>query len=576
MNLEAETQSREADIQFVDLTGNESNFCSIRMEGKRASFDNTDTPNISVLFCGHINNTSIVIDELNESKSTQRSVNTVFDLVRILYQSNKLQSFLKKLDGNFLGVILDRSKRKVIVFNDRNGLKPFYFFDQGSRISISTDVSSIIKDRRISYELDKLGLDCFLKLGYLVGSRTLIKNVNLGKPAVIYEIDRLAQKSTVFRYWSFRQIQSNTLSFNDAVEQLYSVVKSAVQNRVRGEERLCISLSGGLDSRLLLAESMNHIDKDKIFCYTFGNPKSRDIDYASKVAGVAGIEHRKYNFADRTWLSQRLKSVFKTDGMLDIRHLHGVEFLQDISEGADVNLNGYLGDVIAGGGFVHKPSRNVNVRRVQIKRYYGEFSKYAEIDDPYVDFDTIEPALITSRFRRFTNLGLIAANEFIEQKTPFMDNLVMDWAFSVPQEYRNRNKVYSEMLKRFYPQYFQEIPWQKTGKLVSQTPKSAYTIMNKVAKRLVPFIANKDKNSEYANYDTLISGSDFDGLYETVFNKLTTNTELPISQLINSSDQFNISYIQKNDHYTIALRKLTLLVYFEHLISNTSRSDRAS
>ena len=39
--------------------------------------------------------------------------------------------------------------------------------------------------------------------------------------------------------------------------------------------------------------------------------------------------------------------------MYDLKHMHGCEFLNELSKHIDINLNGYLGDVVCGGGWMN-------------------------------------------------------------------------------------------------------------------------------------------------------------------------------------------------------------------------------
>src|SRR5690606_7487568 len=59
---------------------------------------------------------------------------------------------------------------------------------------------------------------------------------------------------------------------------------------------------------------------------------------------------------------------------------------------------------------------------------------------------------------------------------PFFDNGVIELAFSLPDEYRENNRLYSAMLQKYFPKYFKDIPWQQTGKPAAITRKTSIPV----------------------------------------------------------------------------------------------------
>ena len=58
----------------------------------------------------------------------------------------------------------------------------------------------------------------------------------------------------------------------------------------------------------------------------------------------------------------------------------------------------------------------------------------------------------------------------------------MEFVFSIPDEYKLDNRLYSVMLHKFFPKFYKDIPWQQTGKpagVIKPNPLP-YRIANKV------------------------------------------------------------------------------------------------
>lgn len=84
-------------------------------------------------------------------------------------------------------------------------------------------------------------------------------------------------------------------------------------------------------------------------------------------------------------------------------------------------------------------------------------------------------------------MGTVNNLHSIDQRKPFLDNKVIEFIYSIPDEYRKNNKLYSAMLLKFFPQFYKDIPWQKTGK----------TIQKKVSNNLISKLMIKAKRIPY-------------------------------------------------------------------------------
>ena len=72
-------------------------------------------------------------------------------------------------------------------------------------------------------------------------------------------------------------------------------------------------------------------------------------------------------------------------------------------------------------------------------------------------------ASIDNSGRRFVSLGPKAAGRFYKSRFPFFDNDLMTCAFSIPEHMQANSTIYKKMLLAAFPDYFRDIPWQKTG-----------------------------------------------------------------------------------------------------------------
>ena len=182
------------------------------------------------------------------------------------------------------------------------------------------------------------------------------------------------QSWTKERYWSWNQISSRNLSFDHAVDKLADSLRAAVEKKIPNSGALGISLSGGLDSRTIL--SLIPPEKE-VTSYTFGMNKSLDVQLAKQVALKAGVPNQSFPLSQENWWDHKLESIWRSDGMKNLIHLHQSPVENEIAKLADWNMNGFLGGIAVGGIYAGITTNRVSDS--DAKRALGE---WAEFDDP--------------------------------------------------------------------------------------------------------------------------------------------------------------------------------------------------
>lgn len=112
----------------------------------------------------------------------------------------------------------------------------------------------------------------------------------------------------------------------------------------------CVPLSGGWDSRIILAALRKRLNRDEIFCISFGCPGQLDYDIGKNIADSVGVQHYPVNLnnIEVTWEGLK-KSVTKSawtyvpDGYVQ-------QAMFSIAEKINSTLwIGFLGDPLTGG-----------------------------------------------------------------------------------------------------------------------------------------------------------------------------------------------------------------------------------
>jgi len=413
-------------------------------------------------------------------------------------RQNELPKVLAAVDGYYTAVIYDRYQGKVQLISDRYGLKPLYVWNQGSSFCWASEIKAFLALPSFTPVICQDAFDCFMDLRHMMGDVTWFEHVTMMSPATILTFEIGSRRVQQKRYWSWSGIQTQKIGFQDAVKEAGRLLVTAVDKRVGENERTIVGLSGGLDSRLLLAAS----DNDKITgCYTMGIPGSPDVEIAKRVVALKSCRHWVFEMSAENWLDGRCEAVWRSEGMRSFIHIHEAGIFDHLKEVSDINLNGYLGDVVAGASWINRLNQRISRDTAQLK--YKRHHALDPISDPFYDIEHEDPYLINNRGRRATNMGLITGAVSTEQRIPFLDNELIRFLYSLPDEYRVKSRLYNAALLDLFPEYYESIPWQKTGIPISSSPGTLHKILRKARKGLLKYGLAHDR-SQFADYKNWI------------------------------------------------------------------------
>ncbi|RXK13601.1 hypothetical protein CP965_07330 [Halarcobacter mediterraneus] len=417
------------------------------------------------------------------------------------YISKTLPYFLKNLNGYFNCLIYDENINKLFLISDKYGLKPLFIYHYNNDFAFAAETKAILSLSFVNKKITKKAFNCFIDLGHFVGDTTWHKYIKMISPSTIFEYNLSNNKSKKSYYWNWSNVQKQNISFDNAINRLYNLFMNSMEMRLKGHKRIGLSLSGGLDSRLILASLQKLISKKQtITAFTFGTHNCDDMIIAKEIVKRFNINHKTYLFSNINWLEKRIPEVSKSDGMYSIMHMHGTEFRKDISTNIDVNFNGFLGDVILGASYIqrYKNFYNTKINDEIAKTIYGIYWKDSLVDKKYFNIDNTEPYMILNRGRRFIHGALAHSNHQIKQILPFLDNNLIDFIYSLPDEYRLNNKIYSAMLLKYFPELFENIPWQKTRRTLDN--KKSNLLPEQAFSRGYLTYANEIRKDKILNY----------------------------------------------------------------------------
>ena len=300
--------------------------------------------------------------------------------------------------------------------------------------------------------------------GYRLGDRTNVASVRMVDGATVQTI-RCGHRSTA-RYWSWRDIPAlRAAEMPEIVAAVHDRWQKAVACRTTDRARYGQTLSGGLDSRAVLAEAAGSREWTAI---TYGVPGCDDAKYAERAAAAVGATWVFRELYRGDWLRTRTDHVQATDGLIELGDLMHLESLALQRERFDVHVSGYIGDAVSGPTFAEvRTAADV----LAALPWYG-----ASISLPYeaargraqalIDgLDGAHPrfALFAHKLPQSTNRWTAAWRPWLRVRKPFIDYAFFDLCQGLPASLRVEGQLHERWLRRAYPTCFAAIPNQKTG-----------------------------------------------------------------------------------------------------------------
>lgn len=360
--------------------------------------------------------------EISSKYTHLQDLNILLDLYRV----NDDFSFLKQIDGCYSAVIYDTHKQKAHLITDRYGLSFIYWSIQNGRLFWGSELKAMLAFPDFSPKIDRQSVEDFFGIGQLLEDRTWFEGVELLSPGTVLTWNIKENSMSKHRYWQWSDIKPyrGKIDCDEIVEEVGRLFKIAVENRCRKDERIGLTLSGGLDSRAILAALSER--GDPVSAVTFGKKGCDDVRIASMAVKAKKANHHIVEIDKDNWLMGRTNGVWLTDGQMNLMHMHAVIARELLSSLFDVVLQGEGAAILSGVYFDGK-------------------------EDVYHKFD--------NRGRRFINVGNVMGQAILVPRRPYLDNNFFSFAASLPEDIRKDFKLYKKFLLKKYPDYFMKIPY---------------------------------------------------------------------------------------------------------------------
>ena len=246
---------------------------------------------IWVVFNGEIYNFRELRDEL-EARGHSFYTATDTETITHLYEEYGSRC-VEKMRGIFAFALWDECRRRLLLGRDRLGVKPLYYAQVGQRLIFASELKAMLQLPDVERNLNWASLSRFFTFLATPRSESIIAGVHKLEPGHIL-VALPNRKVYVERYWdvAFEPDYSRTEAY--FVSRLRELLAESVSLRLVSDVPLGAFLSGGIDSSAIVA-MMSRLSSGPVRTFSIGfrEDKYNELSYADLVAKKFGTEHHE-------------------------------------------------------------------------------------------------------------------------------------------------------------------------------------------------------------------------------------------------------------------------------------------
>jgi asparagine synthase (glutamine-hydrolysing) len=362
----------------------------------------------------------------------------------LVHVSEEELTFPKSLNGRFHGLLVNRANTTATLFNDRYGMHRIYYHQASEAFYFAAEAKAILTVLPHLRTADPRGLGEFVACGCVLEDRTLFREIQVlpTASAWVFQNGTLDRKD---KYFEASEWESQAPLEPEAYyKQLREVFSRNLPRYFAGRERVAISLTGGLDTRMIMA--WWKAPPGSLPSYTFGGPfrECQDVIIARRIAELCQQPYQVIAVGD-DFLSRFAhyaeRAVYLSDGCAAVNRgadLYANELAASI---APIRMTGNYGSEILRRLRAFKPSDPAP------GLFEPEFLSSVDLAKQTYGSLFHGHAVSFTAFRQapWYQYGLLALEQTqVSLRSPFLDNDLVQTAFRAPKSEIVKNDIFED------------------------------------------------------------------------------------------------------------------------------------
>lgn len=497
-----------------------------------------------LVFDGELYNTAEIREALNLEKRSPGAPEDQAALV-LLAMQRWGSAALQRFNGLFQLAFGDTQTQELIVSCDPAGLRPVYFAHKGEGLAFAPEVKALLTLPWVSREIDFEGVLSFLRHGFVLGDRTFFADIKVLPGGCFARFQR--GRLEIHRYFKMTFAEKSPWRETEICERFVETWRDVMHRQTQDNLRKGALLSGGLDSRLIVAG----LDAPAP-TFTMGQSNCQDYDVAKQTAAAAGCPNFFSPIIPNEVTIGLERAVYLTDGMFNCFHANVRHVLSRLAEKVDLVFDGIcpldsfynaieiplrrLMRKAEPSRWLHEAASSVDLRDIRLGKQQrlnlfdatcnGQFERAAQrdfLDDfiklqqPLVEGATslLDLFRFEERQHRLFGFGPFLLRSVVEVRCPYFDKKMLELMATMAPSHRSEDKpLHKYAIQQLAPR-LAEIPWERTGlPLTTGAVKTHLHLGGKLIRRQLQTWRESylEKITPGASADKMI---DYDGMLRT-------------------------------------------------------------
>ena len=305
----------------------------------------------TLIYNGEIYNHRALRHEL-EAAGAEFRTNSDSEVILIGYRYWG-DDLVRRLQGMFAFVLVDRRRNVAVAARDGFGIKPLYLRNAGGTVGLASEMRPLL--RLGAAEPDPAALHELIEFGWAAGDRSNLAGIERVRPGTILTVDLGSGTLTRRKYFDVRDTidptQDTAGSTESLLDEIDQTLRQSVSDHLMSDVGYTVQLSGGVDSSLIAAYGAElSPDQLRTFGIDLVGIKENERAWRDKVATACHLDHHEVAMDGRTFAEHLPRAVRHMEGPVP----HGgcvllMALCDEIRKASKIVLTGEGADEFFGG-----------------------------------------------------------------------------------------------------------------------------------------------------------------------------------------------------------------------------------
>jgi len=302
-----------------------------------------------IVFNGEIYNYLQLKSELEKTGSVFRTSSDTEVILEMYRQYG--EQCAARLNGIFAFAIWDKEQKKLFLARDHMGVKPLYYCAPDNSFVFASEAKALFESGLVSAECNFDAVPEYFMFRHVAGENTLFNNVKNLLPGHYMVVDD--HGIAIERYWDpLCSPPPAVSSFDEAVEELDRLLADAIKLQLMSDVPLGTFCSGGIDSSLVTGIAAQNAGQSiNTFSVGFYEQDYDETRYARMVSEKYATNHHELRLNEQEFTDYLSRLVWYNDEPLNFAnsvHIYAISMLAKqyvtvvlTGEGSDELFAGY-------------------------------------------------------------------------------------------------------------------------------------------------------------------------------------------------------------------------------------------